>query len=35
VNPCWDSYLITLPTCASGRTGAADQVSCVLGAPTP
>ncbi len=33
VNPCWDSYLVTLPTCASGRTGAADQVSCALGAP--
>lgn len=33
VNPCWDSYLVTLPTCASGRTGAADQTSCALGAP--
>jgi hypothetical protein len=33
VNPCFDSYLITLPTCASGRTGAADLVTCALGAP--
>lgn len=32
-NTCFDSYLITLPTCGSGRTGAADQTSCVLGAP--
>lgn len=36
VNPCWDSYLVTLPTCASGRTGAADITNCVLtGAATP
>jgi hypothetical protein len=31
VNPCFDSYLITLPTSASGRTGAADLTSAVLG----
>lgn len=36
VNPCWNSYLVTLPTCASGRTGAADIVSCALGTtPVP
>jgi len=33
VNPCWDSYLLTLPTAANGRTGAADLTSNVLGAP--
>jgi hypothetical protein len=32
-NTCFDSYLLTLPTCGSGRTGAADLTSCVLGAP--
>lgn len=36
VNPCFDSYLLTLNTCASGRTGAADITSCLFeGAPTP
>ena len=30
VNPCFESYLVTLPTCASGRTGAADLTTCVL-----
>ena len=32
-NPCFDSYLLTLNTCASGRTGAADIVDCGLGEP--
>jgi hypothetical protein len=27
---CFDSYLLDLPTCASGRTGAADITSCLL-----
>ena len=35
VRPCWNSYLVTLPTCANGRTGAADIVSCALGTPAP
>lgn len=35
VRPCWNSYLVTIPTCASGRTGAADMVSCALGTPAP
>lgn len=35
VRPCWNSYLVTIPTCASGRTGAADIVSCALGTPAP
>lgn len=35
VNPCWDSYLVTLPTCASGRTGAADMTTCVLTGAAP
>lgn len=35
-NTCFDSFRITLPTCGSGRTGAADITSCVLeGAATP
>lgn len=29
---CFDSYLLTLPTCSSGRTGAADITSCLLDA---
>jgi hypothetical protein len=32
-NPCFDSYLLTLNTCASGRTGAADITDCGLGEP--
>lgn len=32
-NPCFDSYLLTLNTCASGRTGAADIVDCGLSEP--
>ena len=32
-NTCFESYKLTLPTCGSGRTGAADLTSCVLGAP--
>jgi hypothetical protein len=32
VNPCFDSYLVSLPTCASGRTGAADLATCTLSA---
>lgn len=32
-NPCFDSYLLTLNTCASGRTGAADITDCGLSEP--
>lgn len=32
-NPCFDSYLLELNTCASGRTGAADIVDCGLSEP--
>lgn len=36
VRPCWNSYLVTLPTCASGRTAANDLTTCVLtGTPAP
>lgn len=28
-NTCFESYKISLPTCASGRTGAADITSCI------
>lgn len=28
---CYDSVKVTIPTCATGRTGAADLVDCVLG----
>jgi hypothetical protein len=34
-NTCFDSFEINLGTCGSGRTGAADITSCVLGTPVP
>ncbi len=36
-NTCFDSFVVTLPTCASGRVGAADITSCLLttAVPTP
>lgn len=35
VNTCGDSVKVTIPTCASGRTGAADIVSCLAQDATP
>lgn len=34
-NTCFESYKVTLSTCASGRTGAADITSCIFEAATP
>lgn len=35
VNTCFESVRVSIGTCATGRTGAADLTTCVLGTTTP